>query len=603
MRTYALKSQLMKSVVIILFTCLLYCNAYSQSKYFEKLYKWEAVQELRKVMLLENEMIFAGNAKPETADWYGQVYVTGNFGDTLATQNLSNPYGYMGFVDFVQLGNFFFFTGNMTKPIGGNTFQTLLLTWDRNSNQANLHYVGNTENNSVGRAIIPSLDGNLIIVGHYAWQPYAIKTDTLGNTIWEQVYEGYPLLNWLTDIIPVPNEEAYYVIGTVGWNVYNGDILVAKIRDTDGQMVWDTIYDFGTTFWDADSKDVSGRLIKSKYGGNIAGCAIQGFVNEYYKGTVVKFDDQFDISWYNDNLFYNCSAATIDELPNGDIITSGCNDPEEDYAQMQIIKLSGIDGSIKWRRSYGGSWHDYAYDLALTPDGGFLVAGRQDTIIPGAPVGHASAWVLKLNCMGLLTQPQAAFTHYPLDNHAIQFINQTQYAYPDSIDGGYYIWDFGDGAPPYLCGQGYEPCAPVLTHQYALPGAYTATLTAIVCTDTSVVQHTFSTQAVSIPQTPPLNPPLASEGGSYSVVVYPNPAQNTLHFSLTNSLTPLSEGWSVTLFTPTGQQVLHSSASLVGTQAMATHTVQVGHLPVGIYFYTVQSGGVVLARGKVAVVR
>jgi len=41
----------------------------------------------------------------------------------------------------------------------------------------------------------------------------------------------------------------------------------------------------------------------------------------------------------------------------------------------------------------------------------------------------------------------------------------------------------------------------------------------------------------------------------------------------------------------------------VGTQAMATHTVQVGHLPVGMYFYTVQSGGVVLARGKVAVVR
>ncbi|HRK26659.1 MAG TPA: hypothetical protein PK239_05135, partial [Chitinophagales bacterium] len=60
-------------------------------------------------------------------------------------------------------------------------------------------------------------------------------------------------------------------------------------------------------------------------------------------------------------------------------------------------------------------------------------------------------------------------------------------------------------------------------------------------------------------------------------------------------------GWQIALYTPAGQQVLHSVVSPVGTPATAS--IQVGHLPVGIYFYTVQSGGVVLARGKVAVVR
>ncbi|HRK26701.1 MAG TPA: T9SS type A sorting domain-containing protein, partial [Chitinophagales bacterium] len=94
---------------------------------------------------------------------------------------------------------------------------------------------------------------------------------------------------------------------------------------------------------------------------------------------------------------------------------------------------------------------------------------------------------------------------------------------------------------------------------------------------------------------PPHNSLPLEEAG---VVVYPNPAQNTLHFTLQNPLTPPA-GWSVSLFTPAGQRVLHNTVS----PASATASIQVGHLPVGIYFYTVQSGGVVLARGKVAVVR
>ncbi len=587
----------MKHLLFFIVANFLFIASSAQSKYWVQHIKYGDVQEGKGVIVKPDYYVLVGSygSYPDLF-WQGYVTIMDIQGNVISNKEYQNPNGTFVFQNIKRSDWGYYCTGYQYTPIPDEIQQPILLQYNALTEIENLVPVGSQTLKPSGRSVIKSIDENFIIVGiasdpiTAAWQPYAIKTDTLGNTIWEQVYEGYPLLNWLTDIIPVPNEEAYYVIGTVGWNVYNGDILVAKIRDTDGQMVWDTIYDFGTTFWDADSKDVSGRLIKSKYGGNIAGCAIQGFVNEYYKGTVVKFDDQFDISWYNDNLFYNCSAATIDELPNGDIITSGCNDPQGEFAQMQIIKLSGIDGSIKWRRSYGGSWHDYAYDLALTPDGGFLVAGRQDTIIPGAPVGHASAWVLKLNCMGLLTQPQAAFTHYPIDNHAIQFINQTQYAYPDSIDGGYYIWDFGDGAPPYLCGQGYEPCAPVLTHQYALPGAYTATLTAIVCTDTSVVQHTFSTQAVSIPQAPPLNPPLASEGGSYSVVVYPNPTQNLLH---------LQDWQNMAAF-----NLYSLSGKVVCSQNPVTNSqITIAHLPIGLYIAEAQYKNGATLRQKLLIHR
>jgi hypothetical protein len=48
--------------------------------------------------------------------------------------------------------------------------------------------------------------------------------------------------------------------------------------------------------------------------------------------------------------------------------------------------------------------------------------------------------------MGLLTEPQAQLYSYTNPNgNTIAFQNLSQYTYPDSIDGGHYIWDFGDG--------------------------------------------------------------------------------------------------------------------------------------------------------------
>jgi len=338
---------------------------------------------------------------------------------------------------------------------------------------------------------------------------------------------------------------------------------------------------------------------------------INGFLNDYYKGAIIKFDDNFNIAWLNDQLFNNGSAATVNELPDGNIVTSGQSETENDpYGQMNLIKLSGTNGSILWRRTYGGSWNDYAYDLALAPDGGFIVAGRQDTIIPGAPIGHASAWLLKLNCMGLLTQPAAAFSYEPQGANEIQFTNLSLYAYPDSTDGGYYIWDFGDGSPPYLCGQGYAPCTgSTLTHQYPAPGTYTATLTAIVCTDTSTVQALIDTESgggtVGIPE---ITPPFACEGtcpdcsggqGGEEILVYPNPAQNTLTFALNNALKSPSglvpstrRDLGVSLYSLTGQLVLQTTLVSTGstTAGSASKTISVAHLPAGVYVCRWQSG-------------
>jgi len=610
-----LKTPAMKQLLCLLgMLCLYFSHTQSQSKYWVRNYFIGDINEAKSINLSdENELILTGNRMfASSLVSEGYILILDKQGETMDTIIFYNEYGFLITRKTMPTTTGYVLTGSMVTPLGSDFNQMFLLYTDSTCNELERIIINNINapHKNSANSFLNTWNNNYLLVGYMidetgAWQPYAVKTDTAGNIIWERVYDNYPLLNWLTDIVQAPNEQAYYVIGTVGFNMFQSDILVAKISDATGEMLWDSIYNFGTTFWDYDGKDVGGRMIRSINGGYIAGGAINGFGNEYYKGVVIRFNNSFDMVWYNENIFYDCSAATVDELPNGDIVTTGCNDPVGEYAQMQIIKLSGLDGSIRWQRTYGGSWHDYAYDLALMPDGGFLVAGRQDTIVPGSPVGHASAWVLRLNCMGLLTEPEAAYTYEPSGDNQITFTNQTLYAYPDSIDGGFYVWDYGDGSPPYICGQGHAPCSGnVLTHQYPAPGSYVVTLTAIVCSDTSVVQTLIDTEGGGGTVG---NPPQPLQGGELQgmLQVYPNPAQNTLTFALpSGSKSPsgdlgVLEGWQISLFSPTGQTVLQTTLAAGET----SRTVSVAHLPEGLYVYVVEQGGSVLARGRVAVMR
>ena len=86
--------------------------------------------------------------------------------------------------------------------------------------------------------------------------------------------------------------------------------------------------------------------------------------------------------------------------------------------------------------------------------------------------------------MGLVTLPEAAFSYVPQGDGSVAFYNQSQFVYPDSIDGGHYLWHFGDGSTSTE----RNP-----SHTYPQGGSYTVTLTAVVCNDTSVYAQEVST--------------------------------------------------------------------------------------------------------------
>jgi len=601
---------LFKTLAFI-FCCLSLNLLVGQNKYYWRAYQFDGYKthELRKVVVQQNGYwTIIANINPDTAYyWQGGLMNITFSGEVLYSQFYNHPTysnGDFSLFDGIETDAGFAITGFMTGNWGSNySMGSFAVADESGALQYSLSFDSAPSSMS---AIEYTTDGGYLIVGvivpdypgtsPYYQQMYAVKLNHQFDIEWERIYNdmGFSYDNYLTDIMPAPDGSGYYLLGTVKWGA-NADIILLHI-DHYGNPLNHHLFNI-------NGMDQSLRFIPTPDGSLLISGSVQGELN-VSKGVVLKVNEQGEIKWANQLFSATDVVGYIGPLliaPDGNYVGAGAQrivgSPKKN--DVYIVKLAAETGAILWQRHYGGNKYEYCYDMIATTDGGYLMVGRQDTTL------GALAYLIKTNCMGLLSEPQADFTFSTnANNLSATFYNQSQYVYPDSIDGGHYIWHFGDGTPPLQT----QSSAPI-THNYAEEGAYYTTLYAIVCQDTSIFEAVVKPQsgwgtAVGIPQTPPL----ASEGGSYSVVVYPNPAQNTLHFTLQNTLTPPA-GWSVSLFTPAGQRVLHSVVSPVGTPATAgvgtpaTASIQIGHLPVGMYFYTVEWGGVVLARGKLAVVR
>jgi len=682
---------------------------FAQSKYYEKILPlWADVQDIQSILALpDSSFLLVGNyTYVEPVKWFAHTTKITKHTD-IVWQTLFNNAGESLLFDIIQ-GNFGHYatTGTLAEDYIGNSINAMCSYFINNVGLLqNLSNYGVVTSDSRAYSITRTSDGGYLSVGYLVnggyshYTLYAVKLGTDGSKQWEKIYPIFDSHCTFREVITAP-DGGYYLTGSVNmnWNDFpldQGNILLMKI-DSIGNIEWSKVHNVG-------SMDQGLRFQQTTDGGFIIGGLSALSNSQIFHPYILKTDSIGSFIWGKQYFTTGGrgEATGVRQLNDGGYIICGSygavnttGTSIQTQIEMYLLRTDAT-GTPLWYRIYGnpinnfgGYAHDYAYDFTPTLDGGYMIVGRKDSML-SASEGYAYAWLVKTNCMGLLTVPQASFTLVPpaSGSNAYTLINQSQYAYPDSIDGGHYIVNWGDGSAPFLCGQGFAPCIQdTLLHTYQAPGIYPVTLQAIVCNDTSTytravclgvepnpqaqftyndfggaVQFTNLSQNAYFaqggycvwdfgdgsPTTTQINPthtftengnypvtltvvvcqdtsvymqfvqvqtvgvsPPFFEGGQVGeqVVVYPNPAQNTLHFTLQNSLTPPA-GWSVSLFTPAGQRVLHSVVSPVGTPTTAgvgtpaTASVEIGHLPVGIYFYTVQSGGVVLARGKVAVVR
>ena len=105
-----------------------------------------------------------------------------------------------------------------------------------------------------------------------------------------------------------------------------------------------------------------------------------------------QFDEVYSVQETSDGGYI---AAGFTRSTDGDIIgfLGGID--------MLVVKYSNI-GIIEWQKTYGGTGVEWAYAIDNTPDGGFIVAGYADSNNGDVSGNHGGkdAWIVKLNSTG-----------------------------------------------------------------------------------------------------------------------------------------------------------------------------------------------------------
>jgi len=677
-------------------------------KYFNKGLNWVDIHNAKKILQKENGgYVFASSAKNTTANMWKPYFVeTDGQGDILFTIDIA-PDSLQGRLDdLCMVGQNYF--------VAGALFLNEITPWkmcvssiDVSSYNFINYTLGDECQSKFAEACASTETGDIFAAGYnnIICLPgrflYLVKLAPTGAVLLDTTYTYFSPagFNWIQDIAATPDGGAY-LLATINYAGDTGDIALIKI-DSLGNWQWHQVYNPTTTTW--LSRDLAGHVITTSDGGVLMSYIADKPNIALRVNYVHKLNSLHQTEWIIDAFCRGGGGPSLIQLADSSYFVAGSYYLDDGLynKNAEILKLSSF-GELLWRRQFGGNGDDYLYDAIVqnhdySGKSGYVLCGRTESNT--ASGAGADAWLVRVNCMGLLTEPEADFLAlpYPSMPQTIAFANQSLYVYPDSTDGGHYILDWGDGSPPLLCGQGFEPCSGSLpTHTYQSSGLYPVTLQAIVCNDTSALTravcigfdpepqaafsheildytvlftnlsqnaysaqggyyswdfgdgsppvseehpvHTYPdngsftvtltlmvcqdtsvyTETIAIAKPVGISPEKPLPEGAGSVSVFPNPAQNALTFAINYVLSPPSGGrgvtgdLGVTLYNLTGQLVLQTTFVSAGSTNPTSSTnptdgggktISVAHLPEGMYLYSVEQSGMVLARGKVAVVR
>jgi hypothetical protein len=238
---------------------------------------------------------------------------------------------------------------------------------------------------------------------------WILKLNQDGNVTWSGgYYEGTwqktysdGLSHGLAQSIQQTKDGGYIVAGrTADFIGDNFDFWVLKLL-ANGDVDWQYTYD-GNNWEEAFS--VQQTFLPN---GTPDGYVVAGNTDTFGNGSmdiwVLKLNSGGGIQWQK--TYGSASVDTvssIDQTTDGGFVMSGwTNSFGDGSGEAWVLKLDSkgrvgptADG-ITWQKTYGGSGLDNAYYVQQTTDGGFVVAGRNGSLRPGADI-----WVLKLGAKG-----------------------------------------------------------------------------------------------------------------------------------------------------------------------------------------------------------
>ena len=577
----------MQKITLIL-TLIQLCvgtNLVAQSKYYEKSIRWEYLHNGWNIFEESNNTyLITGSNKDTFSQWNAYSCLINSQGeiDTVFQHNLPTGFG-STCNNGIKIEYGYVLSGLISHNENPISAQCYVIQIAPDGSLIDTVWVGKQYSQS--RCITRTPDGGYLLGGYSRdptstiYYPYLLRLNADMEVVWDSTYSvpnNMGGLGMFRKLITDLTDNTYYALALLGNDPIN---LVWMRLNEQGEIINQRVF-LGEPYDvinDIASISVSGTdIIRCKDGDFLIALSRRQFDHAISAHLVKMSPDGDTIRW--NKLVYNLGyIAKVEELADNSFMIGGgfITQPPDDISYQNTVAHVSTSGDVLWKRVYGGTENDYIYDFIPTTDGSYFFTGRTESNLPN---GGANVYLLKTNCMGLLTQPQATFTA-TMDSAALtaSFQNLSQFVYPDSIDGGHFIWDFGDGNTSTQANP---------THTYTQGGNYTVTLTAIVCSDTSVFVQEVSTWAVGVNNItiPSVVQPFV-----------PNPTTGTtqLAYSL-----PIDAQAVLTLTDISGK--VQQRVLLIGN---GIYDLDTRPLSDGLYLYTVQQNGNVLLRHKLVVIK
>jgi len=218
---------------------------------------------------------------------------------------------------------------------------------------------------------------------------YVVKTDANGDTLWARTYGGSA-----TDYgysVRQTSDGGYIVAGyTDSFGAGYEDAYLVK-TDANGDTLWTRTYGWST------GKERAHCVQQTSDGGYIIVGYTYSYETYHYDFYLVKTDANGDTLW---TRTYGGSgtekAESVQQTTDGGYIVAGYTSSfGAGLVDAWLVKISA-NGHFLWAQSYGGAGWDYAYSVQQTSDGGYILAGYEDSF--GA--GGKDVWSIKTDTYG-----------------------------------------------------------------------------------------------------------------------------------------------------------------------------------------------------------
>ncbi len=269
---------------------------------------------------------------------------------------------------------------------------------------------------------------------------YVIKTDKKGNVIWSNVYPSGEFFNgsdirqiietsshnylmagfsdvgaaflvyinssggiiWTNSIGSIGQEPLIQIqemndgnfIGAgftngIGSGDYDGWLM--KISKSDGNVMWNKTYG-------SAGEDLFYSVSQTKDNGFIVG----GFTGSFSVSgdmLLVKTDSAGNVQWSKTygSASGNETYANVRETSNGDLAIAGWTNGFGAGDNDLLLFRTNASGNVKWAKTFGTGLSEFGNAVCLTSDGGFIMAGRSDSL----GVGNTDIYIVKMDSLGM----------------------------------------------------------------------------------------------------------------------------------------------------------------------------------------------------------